>query len=366
MADLPAKPYTDDEARWKAIVDRDVLADSAFYYGVRSTGVYCRPTCPSRRPGRENVVFFDRLEDAERAGFRPCLRCRPDEVTAHQQVVARVQHLLETVEPAPSLAELGRAVGLSPFHLQRIFKRYTGLSPRQYAIVRRAERLKAGLRNGASVTEAMYDAGYGSSRALYDSANEQLGMTPGAYKNGGQGQRIRYALVDTPLGRMLIAATDRGLCALRFGEDSALLQELRAEFPRAPIVRDAQSVEPYVQAVLDYFAGDSPIFDLPLDLRATAFQKRVWEVLRRIPYGQTWTYREVAEMIGQPNAVRAVARACASNPVALVVPCHRVIRKNGALTGYRWGIERKRALLDRERLDRERDVVPRHKEAELL
>jgi AraC family transcriptional regulator, regulatory protein of adaptative response / methylated-DNA-[protein]-cysteine methyltransferase len=338
-----------DEARWQAVLQRDSLADGTFYYGVRSTGIYCRPTCPSRRPKRVNVAFFDTAGAAEQAGFRPCLRCRPTEESAAEQVVAQVQALLETADPVPTLAALGQAVGLSPFHLQRLFRRATGLTPKAYAQLRRSERLKEGLKQGASVTEAMYEAGYGSARALYEKAGGDLGMTPGAYRNGGRGERIAYACRETPVGTMLVAATPRGVCALRFGEPGPMVAELQGEFPRAHLVQDAAAVEPYVAWVLAYLAGKQPAETPQFDVAATAFQQRVWAALRAIPYGQTRSYGEVAAMIGQPSAVRAVARACATNPVALMVPCHRVIRAGGDLSGYRWGVQRKQALLDRER-----------------
>lgn len=349
MKAVATQPYTDDAARWQAVLERDPAADSAFYYGVRSTGIYCRPTCPARRPGRDTVAFFDAPAAAEQMGFRPCRRCYPNEVSAQQQVVAHVQLLLDTIEPTPSLRELGKVVGFSPFHLQRLFKRATGLSPKQYATVQRTHRLKAELKKGTSVTTAMYEAGFGSSRPLSDTAREELGMNPSTYRTGGQGERIAYALTDSPLGRMLIAATDKGVCAVKLGDDAALVNELQAEFPGATLTHDAQAVEPHAQAVLDHLAGRQARLDLPLDVHGTAFQQRVWAALGEIPYGQTRSYSEVAQMIGEPSAVRAVARACATNPVALAVPCHRVVRSSGELSGYRWGVERKRALLDRER-----------------
>jgi AraC family transcriptional regulator of adaptative response/methylated-DNA-[protein]-cysteine methyltransferase len=335
--------YLDDEARWQAVLAR---APGDFFYAVHSTGVYCLPTCPSRRPRRENVSFFATAGEAEAAGFRPCLRCRPASVSAVASAVARAQHLLDAAERTPTLAELGAAVGLSPYHLQRVFKRATGLSPKAYADLRRSERLKAGLQQGATVTDALYDAGYGSPRALYETAGRSLGMTPGAYRRGGAGEVIRYTLQETPIGPMLMAATAKGLCALRFGEG---VEHLAQEFPRAQLVPDPEGMSPWVAAVLAYLEG-APRLDLPTDVAATAFQQRVWTALRAIPYGQTRSYQQVAEMIGDAGAVRAVARACATNPVALVVPCHRVIRKGGDLSGYRWGVERKRALLERESL----------------
>lgn len=341
--------YANDDTRWEAVLGRDPAADGVFYYGVTSTGVYCRPTCPARRPQRERVAFFTALEAAEQAGFRPCRRCHPSEVSTQQQVVARLQTLLDTAERAPSLAALGQEVGLSPAHLQRVFKRATGLSPREYVAARRAERLKTALRRGSPVTAALYDAGYGSNRALYAAAPEQLGMSPASYRNGGAGERIAYGVFESPLGRMLIAATERGICALRFGEDTVLEAELRAEFPRATLECDDAVVAPYAQAVTEHLEGRRRDLVLPTDVQASAFQRRVWAALRQIPYGQTRSYSELAQMIGEPNAARAVARACATNPVAVVVPCHRVVRTGGALGGFRWGLDRKRRLLAQER-----------------
>ena len=350
--DTAVRPYANEDARWQAVLARDPAADGVFYYAVRSTGIYCRPTCPARRPRRDRVAFFDLPADAERAGFRPCRRCHPNEVTGQQQVVARVQELLEEADDnarIPTLAALGASVGLSPFHLQRVFKRATGLSPRQYAAARRGARLKAQLRRGASVTQALYDAGYGSSRALYAAVDKELAMSPSSYKRGGAGEHIAYALADSPLGRMLVAATERGVCALRFGDDASLEKELRAEFPQAELVRDPAAVAAYVRAAVAHLEGRQPTLEVPTDARGSAFQQRVWAALRQIPYGQTRSYAQLAQMIGDPSAVRAVAHACATNPVALVVPCHRVVRTGGALGGYRWGLDRKRALLERER-----------------
>ena len=338
-----------EEARWQAVLNRDAAQDGQFYYGVRSTGVYCRPTCPSRRPRRENAVFFDGGEQAVAAGFRPCLRCKPDEVNVQAQMVAHIQRLLDSAEPAPSLAQLGRALGLSPFHLQRAFKAATGLSPKQYALALRAERLRQELRRGASVTAAIYNAGHGSSRGAYDRATDQLGMPPGTYRAGGAGQTIHFAVADSALGPMLVAATERGLVAVRFGEADVLVRELRAEYPKADLIEDPAPITPYLDALHDHLAGRRPALTLPSDAPGSDFQRRVWDALQAIPHGQTRSYAQVAELIGAPTAVRAVARACAANPVALVVPCHRILRKNGELGGYRWGLERKRALLEGER-----------------
>lgn len=375
-----------EDGRWRAVELRDHAADGLFVYAVTSTGIYCRPTCPSRRPRREHVRFFDGPEAAEEAGFRACRRCEPQTVSTGQRVVAEVARLLQTAERVPTLTELGQAVGMSPYHLQRLFKRATGLSPKQYAAAMAAERLKTELKQGATVTGALYEAGYGSARAAYDQAGRHLGMTPGAYRAGGAGQRITFACVESPLGSLLVAATEKGLCAVRLGEEAAMVAELAVEFPRAELVRDLAGVQIYVEGILAMLAGDGapapgapgesrvaphepdgfaagppgapdtsdgssagPPVALPLDIRGTAFQRRVWEALRSIPYGQVRSYREVAEMIGEPAAVRAVARACATNPVALVIPCHRVVRANGELSGYRWGVERKQELLRRER-----------------
>jgi AraC family transcriptional regulator of adaptative response/methylated-DNA-[protein]-cysteine methyltransferase len=341
--------FASDEMCWQAVLERDPAADGVFYYAVETTGVYCRPTCPARRPNRANVHYFSAPDAAEAAGFRACLRCRPGAVSAEQQLVAQVQGLLDAVEPSPTLAELGRQVGVSPSHLQRVFRRATGLSPREYAASRRVQQLKAQLQRGTTVTEALYEAGYGSSRALYDGATAQLGMSPGRYRRGGAGETIAYAVLDSPLGRMLLAATRQGICALHFGDDAALVAELRAEFPHADLVEDPTAVAEYAQAVLDHLAAQRPALDLPLDARGTDFQRRVWAALRAIPRGETRTYQQVAFAIGEPTAVRAVARACAANPVAVLVPCHRVHRTDGGLGGYRSGLERKRALLAGER-----------------
>lgn len=262
--------------------------------------------------------------------------------------VSHAKHLLETSDPTPSLAALSATVGLSSFHLQRVFKRLVGLSPKQYALHLRTERLKACLKDGRDVTSAMYDAGHGSSRSLYDGATDQLGMPPGAYKKGGMGQIITYTVTESPLGSMLVAATKRGLCAVRFGEGETVVQELHDEYSQAQFTHNAAVLQPYIQAILAYLDGQRFHLNFTTDVAGTAFQQRVWDTLRTIPYGETRSYAQVAEMIGEPKAVRAVARACATNPVALVVPCHRVVRSGGELSGYRWGVDRKRALLERE------------------
>jgi AraC family transcriptional regulator of adaptative response/methylated-DNA-[protein]-cysteine methyltransferase len=337
------------DARWRAVLSRADAGDS-FVYAVSTTSIYCRPSCPSKRPRRENVEFFPSAEEAEAAGYRPCKRCRPNEVSRRQWAVARIQHLLETAEPEPTLARLGEEVGLAPAHAQRLFKSRTGMTPKQYARAFRTERLQAQLRRGAEVASAQYEAGFGSSRALYSSAGEGLGMTPGRYRDGGRGVTIRYGFIETDLGEAILAATDRGVCALRFGDEERTTAELRDEFPNARLVRDDAGLSGQLRAVRESVAGvPAPLPDLPLDIGATEFQRRVWSVLREIPAGETRSYRQVAEAIGAPGAVRAVASACAANPVALVIPCHRVVRASGELSGYRWGVERKRALLERER-----------------
>lgn len=342
-----------DERLWRLVLARDATVDGQFFYAVRSTGVYCRPSCASRRPRRDNVLFFATAEAAEHAGFRACRRCYPREDAADptHEAIRQVCALIASREAPPTLAELGAHVGLSPSHLQRLFTRIIGVSPRQYAAAQRVARVKAWLRTGASVSAALYAAGFGSSRGFYEQTPGQLGMRPGAYRNGAAGQRITYTLMDSPLGRFLVAATERGLCAIRFegsNGDEGLLGELRQEFPRASIERDDALLAPEANAILAHLAGQPLDVDLPLDVQATAFQARVWAALRAIPYGQTRSYAEVAAAIGEPAAVRAVASAIARNPVALVVPCHRVIRQDGTLSGYRWGTERKRRLLAQE------------------
>ena len=337
-------------ALWQAVLHKDNSRDGSFVYAVRSTGVYCRPSCPSRRPKRDNVVFFMGTDEAERAGFRPCLRCRPGQQTTHNEAVEQACRYLETHREAPvSLEELGRAVGVSPEHLQRTFKKVLGVSPRQYADALRLNTFKAHLREGRPIIDAMYDAGYGASSRLYEKAPQQLGMTPRDYRRGGEGMRIHYTFAECALGRLLVAATERGLCAVSLGEsDEELRAELEAEYPKAELRQDQSGLWEWVDALLRHLSGHQPTLELPLDVQSTAFQRRVWEELRRIPYGATKSYSEVARILGEPRAARAVARACATNPVAVVIPCHRVVREDGGLGGYRWGLERKRALLGRE------------------
>lgn len=341
---------TELQNKWQQVVARDARQDGRFVFAVRTTGIYCRPSCPSRRPRRDSVEFFADPHEAERAGYRACLRCKPTQISAQAQYVIHARQLLDHSEGIVTLRELSRRVGLSPFHLQRLFKRATGISPREYQSARRMQHVKTGLRQGEDVTTALYDAGFGSPSRLYEKAPQQLGMTPGEYRRGGAGANITFAIAPTPLGRLLIAATQRGLCAVRFGENAADLErDLRTEFHAAELRRDDAAMQRYVKPLLASIREENTTVDLPLDVRATAFQMKVWEKLRQIPRGETRSYGEVAREIGEPGAVRAVARACASNPVALAVPCHRVVRSDGGLAGYRWGIERKKKLLERER-----------------
>jgi AraC family transcriptional regulator of adaptative response/methylated-DNA-[protein]-cysteine methyltransferase len=328
-----------------AVAARDRSMDGVFYYAVLSTGIYCRPSCPSKRPRRENVVFFRARDAAERAGFRPCKRCKP-EADPDTQLVEKICRHIDAHPGEPvTLEALGRALGMSPFHLQRTFKARTGITPRAYSDSRRLDSLKAGLREGHSVTRSLYDAGYGSSSRLYERAGAQLGMTPSRYRKQGSGVAIRYAIAPTPIGQMLLAATERGICAVHFGDSPAMLEaELRAEFPKAEITRSDRKLRVQVKAMGEIIRGDSA-GSLPLDIQATAFQRRVWEELQAIPRGATKSYSKIAADIGHPKAARAVARACATNPVAVAIPCHRVVREDGAMGGYRWGLERKKKLL---------------------
>lgn len=346
-----------DDQRWQAVMARDARQDGAFVYAVRSTGVFCRPSCPSRRPKRDNVAYYPLPEAAVRAGFRPCRRCRPQDAASADpilQAVRRVCTRIADADEMPTLESLAALVGLSPHHLQRRFKAVMGVSPRQYAEAVRVSRLKAALRSGDSVAQAGYAAGYGASSRLYESAPSRLGMTPASYAKGGRGARISFTIVpmsgETALGRLLVAATERGLCMVALGDDVDFLEgELRTEFPEAEIRRDDGTLAAWAADVAAMARGSAPHRDLPLDVRATAFQWQVWERLTRIPAGETRTYGEIAADLGKPGGARAVGRACATNPVSIVVPCHRAVGGDGGLHGYRWGLARKRFLLDRER-----------------
>ena len=341
---------TDEIIYWQAVQQRDAAFAGVFYYGVLTTGVYCRPSCAARQPRRENVRFFVTASDAERAGLRPCKRCHPNETHPNNELVKRACEIIETAESAIGLNDLGAQLGVSAAHLQRTFKRLVGLSPREYAAARRVSDCKTEMQNGRSVTDALYQAGFGSSSRLYEKADANFGMTPAHYRRGGLGMTITYTVAPCALGQLLVAATERGICAVTLGDDAQSLSDnLRAEFPRAELNAAPTGLRDWLDAILRHLEGRQPNLDLPLDVQATAFQARVWAELRRIPYGQTATYSEIAQRLGQPTATRAVARACATNPAALVTPCHRVIGANGGLSGYRWGLERKRGLLEREK-----------------
>jgi len=330
--------------RWQAVLARDRRFDGAFVYAVRSTGIYCRPSCASRRPRRTQVTFFPIPEAAEREGFRACRRCHPADAPGADATVALVREAARAI--AAGTAPRGEARRLA-----RAFKRVLGITPRAYAAAHRTARFKQELKRRKHVSPALYEAGYSSTSRVYEHAHEQLGMTPATYARGGAGVGIAYVTVPTSLGRLLVAATERGVCRIALGDDAAVLEaELIAEFPAARVIEDKSGkLTAWVSAILAYLDGREPDLELPLDIRATAFQRRVWQELRQIPFGETRTYAEVAQAIGQPKATRAVAQACATNPVALVIPCHRVVREDGDLGGYRWGMERKRALLKRER-----------------
>ena len=342
----------DQEQLWEAVVSRDSRLDGDFVFAVSSTRIYCRPSCPSRRPRRDRVSFFDRPETAEQAGFRACLRCHPREVGASDpksEMVRRACQLLEQSDEPMNLARLSDLLGISSFHLQRTFKKIVGITPRQYAEACRTNKFKENVKEGQPITGAMYDAGYSSSSRLYERAAAELGMTPATYSRNGRGAVISYALAKCDLGCLLVAATEKGICAVRLGVETELESVLLEEFSAASIQRDDTKLRRFVNEILEHLAGKRPSLDLPLDVQATAFQRIVWEALRAIPYGSTSSYSEVAKAIKRPSAVRAVARACATNPVALVIPCHRVVREDESLGGYRWGLERKKGLLERER-----------------
>jgi AraC family transcriptional regulator of adaptative response/methylated-DNA-[protein]-cysteine methyltransferase len=336
--------------KWSLVLARDAKSDGRFVYAVKSTGIFCRPSCPSRRPRRENVEFFDSPTQAQQAGYRACHRCTPLERNPQtQKVEAACRYIDQNLDVTLSLTAISRHVAISPFHFQRMFKRILGISPREYQQARRAGKFRQALLSEGRVTDAIYEAGYSSSSRAYESIPGQLGMTPSAFRNGGEGVEIRCTVISTELGQLLVATTTRGVCAVRFGEsDVSLLRELKRDFDAAQIRRDDEGLEQLSRQIKEFLSGSAAPLNIPLDLRGTAFQQMVWKELRRIPAGQTRSYAEVAKTIGRPRAVRAVANACASNPVALVVPCHRVVQKSGSLAGYRWGVKRKAALLEKE------------------
>lgn len=351
-SDLEGSSSPQNDARWQAVVRRDGGAAAGFVYGVRTTGVYCRPGCASRLPRRENVRFFDASASAEQAGFRACKRCRPNAAPpedAQAAAILQACQAIEQAEEAPALADLARAAGLSPSRFQRAFKQTVGVTPKQYAMEHRRNRVRGRLAEGAPVTAALYDAGYGSSSSFYQESTATLGMTPTAYRDGGQGTQVAFTTVQSHLGWVLVAATGRGVCAIQFGDDpEALKARLQARFPRAELRENDPELAGLAARTLAALRSPGQGLDLPLDIRGTAFQQRVWQALREIPAGSTFTYSQVAAAIGQPTAVRAVARACAANEIAVAIPCHRVKRSDGGLGGYRWGVERKQALLEGE------------------
>lgn len=347
-----------EELQWQATLARDASRDGHFVYGVLTTGVYCRPSCPSRKPLRDNVRFYATPQAAAHDGLRPCKRCRPETPESNNPMAERMRALCRYIEAHPgeasTLAELSHQANLSPFHLQRRFKAAIGVTPRQYAEACQLRALKQELRRGGSVTDAIYDAGFGSVSRVYERVATRIGMTPGQYRAGGAGMEISYATAETPLGLLMMAATDRGLCFVQLGDNEAEMRErLRTEYPAATLcVMPPGAKAPFrrwMQALCDYLAGARTGLDLPTDIRGTAFQMKIWDYLRQIPYGEVRTYKQVAEAVGRPTAIRAVANACAANRVALTIPCHRVIRGDGGLGGYRWGSERKRALIECER-----------------
>jgi len=356
-----------NEEKWTQVLSRDIKADGQFVYAVKSTGIFCRPSCPSRRPRPEKVEFFDSPEQARKAGYRPCRRCTPEERSLQVQKVEAARRFIdENLDTTLSLDAISRRVGLSPFHFQRMFKKIVGISPRQYQQAQRTSKFKSALHSDARITDAIYDAGYGSSSRAYENVPAQLGMTPSEFRGNGRGAQIRYTILSTVLGKLLLAATPRGLCSVRFGEsDAVLARDLRHEFSAAAIERNDRALEAIAQQVgrllepgsparalrAGVIAGGVNAAQIPLDIQGTAFQQLVWNALRQIPRGKTRSYSDIAKAIGKPRAVRAVASACSSNPVAVVVPCHRVVGKNGNLAGYRWGMKRKAALLQSERAE---------------
>src|SRR5246127_2556119 len=340
------------EARyWQATLARDTGADGAFFFAVKSTQVYCRPSCPARRPLRKNTLFFSTRREAEQQGFRPCRRCKPNEIPAAVRIVQRAAAALTSdLDEAVNVAELARRVGVKTEALRRAFRQQAGLTPKELAAALRLRKFKKLLRGGSNITDALYATGYGSSSRVYERSDAHLGMTPATYQKGGKGMKIRYTTAKSSLGEVLVAATERGVSAVYLGDAAGkLVNELRDEYPRAEIAPANGAFTQWVEEIVARADGSAPRRELPLDLQATAFQRRVWQELQRIPRGTTKTYSQIARAVGKPRAVRAVARACATNPVSILVPCHRVLRADGNLAGYRWGISRKEKLLERER-----------------
>lgn len=343
---------TERDPRWASVVARDPQADGRFYYSVKTTGVYCRPSCATRIARPENVQFHLTREQAEQAGFRPCKRCKPDQVALgvqHASMVADACRLIEQAEAVPNLEALATQAGLSAYYFHRLFKSITGLTPRAYAAAHRAQRIRNGLTRSDSVTQAIFDAGYNSNSRFYEKSNQLLGMTPSNYRAGGAHTDIRFAIGECSLGAILVASSERGVCAILLGDDAdALARDLQDRFPQSKLIGGDSAFEQLVAKVVGFIETPAIGLALPLDIRGTAFQQLVWQALRDIPAGTTLSYSEIAHRIGMPAAVRAVARACAANALAVAIPCHRVVRIDGALSGYRWGVARKRALLEKE------------------
>jgi AraC family transcriptional regulator, regulatory protein of adaptative response / methylated-DNA-[protein]-cysteine methyltransferase len=346
---------TESDPRWALVVNRDQKADGEFYYSVRTTGVYCRPSCAARLARPENVGFHASCEEAQKAGFRPCKRCQPDQPSkaGHSLKIAAACRLIEgSIEEskdAPGLGQLAREAGLSAWHFHRLFKAATGLTPKEYAAAHRDKRVRKTLNTSGSVTDAIYDAGYNSNGCFYRTANQVLGMTPSSYRGGGAGTDISFAVGECSLGSILVARSERGICAILLGDDpEALTQDLQDRFPQANLIGGDSAFEQFVAKVVGFVEAPAIGLNLPLDIRGTAFQQRVWQALQKIPAGATASYTDIAKLIGSPKSVRAVAQACGANALAVAIPCHRVVRRDGALSGYRWGVERKRTLLERE------------------
>jgi AraC family transcriptional regulator of adaptative response/methylated-DNA-[protein]-cysteine methyltransferase len=349
----PTTEYATDDARWEAVVGKDRNADGKFYYSVKTTGVYCLPSCRTTRPAlRRNVAFHSSLEEAEMAGFRPCKRCTPKGPTlaeAHAAAVALACRVIETAEEPPALDALAKAAGMSSYHFHRVFKAVTGLTPKAYAMAHRAQRVREELSRSGTVTAAIYEAGFNSNGRFYAQSERTLGMTPTSFRKGGTGATLRFAVAEGSLGSVLVAASEKGVCAIFLGDDpDALVRELQDRFPKAELIGGDEAFERVVAQVIGFIEAPKTGLDLPLDVQGTAFQQKVWRALQEIPAGSTVSYTDIAERIGAPKAVRAVAQACASNSIAVAIPCHRVVRNDGNLSGYRWGVQRKSALLERE------------------